>query len=41
MDGSKDIPQRAWLYSQIIPFPFLPSHITKSQAGFSEIALIY
>lgn len=39
MDGSKDISQTAWLYSQIIPFPFLPSHITKSRSGFSEVAL--
>lgn len=41
MDGSKGISQTAWLYSQIILFPFLPSQITKSQAGFSEVALIY
>lgn len=37
MDGSKGNSQTAWLYSQIIPFPFLPSHITESWSGFSEV----
>lgn len=41
MDLSKDTSQTAWLYSHTIPFPFLPSHVTKSQVGFSEVALIY